>query len=796
MPHMTDNLPELPPEVLADLQRDRTVEQTHESAERAWLKSFAQVICKLRDDAVMARQRSGLETLWKDCEEAYLGIDEMNRDQFAAARWIKPTSMEGPVMVADQAKSMTAVRSTVLPRITARYVDVGAAKVSEILLPIDDKAFSLTSTPLPVLIKGKEDRTAVMLNGVPLTRPAQSHELMAPPAPYTATMNRTMPEMPLTTQDLVEEAIQRATEKAKRAERRIYDWLVESNFAAEMRKVIFDAARLGVGVLKGPFPERVRAQSLSTVPGPGGRPQLTMEFIEQIKPRCAWLDPWNFFPDSACGENPHTGDTCFERAYFSPKQVRLLKDQPGYHSDLIDEILKEGPKDTTKTSRNPHEETEQDRYEGWYCYVSIPRADLFRMNPESAKHTKEEDEWVYAIVTLINDIPVYATLHPLDSGDLPYHVIPWRRRPGSWAGVGVTEQMMVPARLITSAERAMLNNAGRAGSQIVVNRGLVEPMDEEWTVYADKIWAVKESGGEVGRAFTVYEIPNHTREYMSIIEHGLRLAEESTSIPLITQGQSGQTSPETYGATALQNTNANQLLRSIANAFDDYITKPVVTQYYEWLLLDPDVPEEEKGDFQIQAHGSSALVERAIQEQEIAQMGELVIKGWQVFGIDPKKWFAAKMKARRLNPMDFQFTEEEQAKLAQQPPPTPLAVQVAQIRAQTEVELAKLDAGLEQQKIQLDLQLAGAKTGHDRAILQLEMQMLEMKRELAIMDYSARRGIAIDHVKARLAEAAMKLTTQKELAAAGNTRGRRSPQVAVPPMEPVGRAPVGQAYAQ
>jgi hypothetical protein len=35
---------------------------------------------------------------------------------------------------------------------------------------------------------------------------------------------------------------------------RIYDWMVECQHAAEMRKVIDDAARIGVGVLKGPIP--------------------------------------------------------------------------------------------------------------------------------------------------------------------------------------------------------------------------------------------------------------------------------------------------------------------------------------------------------------------------------------------------------------------------------------------------------------------------------------------------------------------------------------------------------------
>jgi hypothetical protein len=28
-------------------------------------------------------------------------------------------------------------------------------------------------------------------------------------------------------------------------------------------------------------------------------------------------------------------------------------------------------------------------------------------------------------------------MNPLDSGELPYHSVPWQRRAGHWAGVGV-----------------------------------------------------------------------------------------------------------------------------------------------------------------------------------------------------------------------------------------------------------------------------------------------------------------------------------------------------------------------
>ena len=292
-----------------------------------------------------------------------------------------------------------------------------------------------------------------------------------------------------------------------------------------------------------------------------------------------------------------------------------------------------------------------------------------------------------------------------------------------------------------------------------------------------------------------------TPQLMSIVEYAFRLAEESTSIPLITQGQSGKTSPDTYGATQLQNNNANQLLRSIGYAFDDYITEPVIRQYYEWLLLDPNVPDSEKGDFHIDAHGSIALVERAIQDQTIMQMGQMVKD--PAFGMDPKKWFKLMAKSKRLDPRELQYTEEEMAELAKQPPTPPPVVQAATIRA--EIDKAKL-AALQQDNEadrQVELQKVKVDTDRDTIYVQAEQERtritgeaklheIEVKRELAMLDYANRHQISLENVKAMLAKTAMTLAAQKQLAGVE----QRAPQVARPVVEPPGRAPNGQAFQQ
>ena len=733
-------------------------------------------IAARRDEAKSARKQSGIEDTWLEAEEAYLGIDDANRAEFANARWMKPQNMDGPITTSRRDVSEE-VKSSVFVRLTSRYVDAGSAKLGEILLPIDDKAFSLSPTPIPDLIKGKADLSQVVHNGVPLEKA----------------------DGPLTVKDLAEEKMNLAATKAKAAEKRIYDWMVECQYPSEMRKVIFDAARVGVGVLKAPYPRLVKGMAMT---------KNVLQITERVAPATKWVDVWNIYPDPACGENVQDGDYIFERDYLSARQLRKLKGLDGYLSDQIDKVLKEGPnKISVDNPGRPDENYGKNRFEVWYYYGSLKREEMERCRPGSTRDVDKTE--VYALVTLVNDSVIRATINPLDSGTFPYHSVPWQRRPGHWAGVGVSEQVRMPQRMVNAATRALLNNAGKsAGCQFIIDQGGIVPGDGRWTLLPDKIWyKVADSvSDDVRKSFTSIVIPNMTPQLMSIVEYAFRLAEESTSIPLITQGQSGKTTPDTFGAAQLQNNNANQLLRSIGYAFDDYITEPVIRQYYEWLLLDPSISEDEKGDFHIDAHGSVALVERAIQDQTIMQMAQMAKD--PAFGVDPKKWFKLMAKSKRLDPRELQYTDDELAQLAQQPPPPAPAVQVATIRADT--DKAKLAAMQQDGKANRDVAMQKIKVDTDRdtvyvqseqertrIVAETRMREIEVKRELALLEYANRHQISLENVKAMLAKTAMTLAAQKQLAGVGHAVDlHKNKQVARPAAEPPGRAANGRAFEQ
>lgn len=807
---------ELPDEVLEALEsfdgeEGRPIDQ---------LEDLAKLLEKERVEAIAERMNSGIDDNFAASEDAYHGIDDMNRSEFMHTRWIKPTAMNAPVTTDQGTSSLPASRSTAFVRLTTRYTDAGKAKVGEIILA--DKTFSLEPTPVPELIHQKFDTTQVQDEmGRPMYRESPSDERTTVALPYgapnimptqrppsqeeqasltaSADPNQLQNPKPLTKGDLAIQKMAYAKEAARRAETRIWDWWVECQHNHEMRKVLFDAARLGVGVVKGPFPQKRRSIAL-LVNEDGSR---EVKFVEKTVPVHCQVDPWNIFPASNCGEHIRDGDYLWERDYMTEASVSDLIGLPGYNTQQLEKVLKNGPKDAAKIDyRNPNDTNQKSVYETWHRYGMIRKEHFQALNPETFK--KEANLFkgktsVFAIVTIINDIPVRGSLHYLESEKIPYHNIPWQRRSGSWAGVGIPEQMSVPQRITNAAVRAMLNNAGiSAGPQIVINKESIHPADGDLTLVPNKVWYLTNDGSinDVQKAFFSFDISNVTAPIMKIVDLGLRLAEESTNIPLVTQGQSGNTTPETYGATQLQDNNANQLLRDIAAAVDGYLTEPLVRDYYEYLLLDPDVPVEEKGDYKIFAKGSRALVDRHIADQTILQMGPYVLN--PAYGINPRKWFAMMLKTKSLIPEDFQYSPEEQLQIDSKPPEVAPAVQVAQINAQIkqaelqlkaqnaekdrqmELQIAQLDAESEMAATQLEQETARLKvkmdTDRDTVYVQAEMQRsqatydaklkeLDMKRQILEMQVAAQQRISTDQAKVRLADTSMKLKVQKELTA-------------------------------
>ena len=761
-------------------------EGASENMDRARLDALGLVIASKRKEAIGARLDSGIESVWMAAEEAYLCIDDSNRADFAKAKWAKPVSMNGPLT--KEAMRSDDTKSTAFVRMTSRYVDAGAARVCEIILPIGDKAFSFGPTPVPELVAQAGDKTPLMDGGRQVYRPMMDGE-----NPQAEPINGMVPA---TQGDYAKAQMEMAQESAEKAEKRIFDWLVECNYPAEARKVIFDSARIGVGVLKGPFPDAQKARALTkTVDG------IKLTISRKVKPSVKWVDAWNFFPADGCGEDIHAGDYVFERDYLTIRKVKELKKQfdkdgqPLYLNDRIDLALKEGPNKCNTEGANPSNKISDKQFEIWYYTGSVSRADMEVGRAAGIEDIPDTEDDVHAIVTMINDTVIQMAINPLDSGAFAYRAKPWSRRAGHWAGVGPGEQVSMPQRMVNAATRAMLNNAGlSSGVQIIVDQMKIIPADGKWAITPNKIWytADGQTVDDVAKAFRAIEFPNVTDALMAIIQYAFKLAEEATNIPLITQGQTDRNTPDTFGAVELQNNNANTFLRSQGYSYDDFVTEPMIHDFYEYLLMDPSVPADEKGDFEINARGSIAMVEKAIQEVFLNTL--LGASKDPAFGVNPKKVMEEILKSKRIDARKVKYTEQEMEQMAKQPPPPPPVIEVAKIRAASAEKIAqgKDAVTIKKSELDVDRDTAYESALNERATIQEQgkARELELRRELEVFKENNAMKRELDKIKAELAQTTMELQTQIKLAAMTN----HAKQVADTKMEPAGRAEPGTAF--
>lgn len=710
------------------------------------LANLSQAIKSLRDDAIKARASSGIEAEWLQDEEYYQGIDDANR----AEAMSKPTSPDGRVMMANSSGSK-ATRSTVFVKLTRPYVDAAAARVADMLLPTDDRNWDIRPTPIPSLVEQSEGKEGV--EGV-----EQAQAIIA--------------------------AAKKASDRART---RIDDWLTQSGYNAELRLVIDDAARMGVGILKGPFPENVRRRAvIQAMEGIG------ISIKEEILPRSRRIDPWNFYPDGSCGEKMQNGKYVFERDDINGRQLKDLAQVPGYIEAAINAVISEGPKSPVSKESKRHQNdsaNDKESYEIWYYHGYLSGEDLNTAFDCGCAVDGERfnDEAQYpAIVTMVNDTVIKAALSPLDSGEFPYDVMIWQRRQGSWAGAGVARQMRTSQDGVNAATRNMMDNAGlSSGPILIIDQSKIKPADGDWTLRPRKVFLTTDSfdGGSVRDAITWVNITALQQELMAIIQFWMQRAEDETGLPMLMQGQLGK-APDTVGGMQLLNNNASGVLRRIARTFDDRITEPHIGRYYEWLLLHGK-DAAEKGDFVIDARGSAALVERDAQAQSLMQM--VALAGNPAFGLDPEKVMAEILKSQRFNVENLVMDDAKKQQMAestqnQQDP----RIAVAQINAQARSQDKQTEAQAANAALQMRQAFDAQQAELDRALKQWEKNV-DAQLEAARLDGD--KNMNSDELKVALARETMKLRTQMKLAAGGT-----APQVATPAMEPYGHAPDGMAF--
>lgn len=683
-----------------------TVAQPDALSAKPRVDALAAMVARRIKDAMASRESSGIEAVWQEDADQYDGIDPLVGDGKTDAQQTRGNQQAGS-------------RSKVVLNITKPKTDAAVARVQEMLVPNDDKPWELKPTPIPELVEAADSKSQQMLT---LGDGSQA-----------------------TAEDVAKTVMAKATKATEAMTDWVEDQFVEGSVYAEMRKVIRSAGRLGTGVLKGPFPVLRESRKWTTTQG-----ITALSVVAKTAPTSKSLDVRDLFPDPACGENIHNGSYVVERDYATARQLKKLaksvnaEGQPEYDSEAIAAALIEGPPSRARDSARFRPQagesvSESDVFELYYYYGDVDPDTLLEMGvPEGT--IRPEDvalESVPAIVTMLNDRPIKAAVNPMETGEFPFDVFPWEVVEGQPWGRGVPRKMGVAQRMMTAATRAMLENAGlSAGPQVAITEGALTPMDGRYEITGRKLWKFKpnEFIAKIQDAMNVWNIDSAQEQLAAIIQFALQMADELTNLPLLLQGmdQPGK-APDTLGAQQMRQSNANAPLRVIAKQFDDYLIARHLRAYYDWGMQ--FAPENCRGDMQVNARGSTALVQREIAREFYAQAYPLSQRPGS--RIDPDKLDAEIFRSNGVSFESVCFTDEEWAQrqeaMKNQPPPADPRIEAAQIRADFERE-----------------RLEFMKQDHE-ADRQMQAKVKDIEFEIQALEFAGQKQISLETLKAMLA---------------------------------------------
>lgn len=722
------------------------------------IEAFSLSILKKRQEAVEGRAASGIEREWRTAEVALEGRSESE----AKNDMIQYATGEAYLSPTDEAR-----RSKVVVNILRGKAETAIGRFSEILLPVDSANFQLKCTPKPYLVKSLDDETPIKTDdGLAQTENGE----------------------PLTVADKARKEMDDAERAMERMQTEIEDQLSECGFNGECRKVVKSAVNLGTGILKGPFVSKKIKKAWIKIEDSTGE-VWDMDISETQVPESKCVDVWDVYPDPNCGGDIAKASYIWERDTILPRELRDLIGLPGFLEDQVLLVLADEPKKTTveysKTGTHKMRQNTAsmgNAYERWFYYGDASVDDLTALGVDLDDTNAAS---VSCCVEFVNDRPIRVTLNMIDSGELPYDFFQWVPRQNTVWGMGLIIGSLDQQRIITAAWRSMMDNAGdSSGVNTIIGPG-VEPADGIWELTGKKLWWATNDGiDDVRKAFTQFQVANNQAELQAIIDLTLRFIDMETQMPMLFQGEQGKL-PDTLGATNIMVDSNNVAFRSRVKIWDDNITRPHLTRYYDYNMLYND-SSDIKGDFSVEPIGSSVFLERDQQGQTLLNLMNL--KQDPDFNrlVDWDKVAEKLLGAQKLDVLktaeQLQAFDEAQ-KQAQEQPPEDSALQVAQIRAESEAKTIEARLQVAQISASAKMQIAQAQQEHELELKTADLQIAMMKADRS-------EKVELEKAKERLTTKAAEIGLQRELAG----KDGHGPQVLEPPVEPPPRAANGRAY--
>lgn len=515
-------------------------------------------------------------------------------------------------------------RSSAFINQTRPKTNAMSAKLMDMLFPTDEKAWAIEPTPVPELVAEAEQ-------AVEAARKARTEAMLADqdgadPAAIEAVQQKAS-ALDKAANDLKARQDE-ARGRAMHMEREIEDALVQCRWPSEARDVIEDACRMGAGVVEGPvLNDRVRARWVSD--GAGG---WVMEHQSSPKPALRRVSPWDFFPDPDA-RTIHEASGCFVRHVMTKRTLRRLALLPGVDPDAVRRLLQRGPQEQTPAYiadlRNISGEQQaptEPRYVVWR-YVGA-------LEPEDVR-TLAEGAGDAAMAGLAGELDPLAELpvvvlfcdgellridpYPLDAAEPLFHIFRLEADEATVWGYGIPWMIRSPQRVLNAAWRAMMDNAGVAAGPQVVRSSKAKTEDGTNELRPWQVWTYDDQDptGSGRKPVDLLQPSMNQEPLANIITMAMQIIDQMVSMPTIQQGEQDSNTPKTVGGMALLMSAGNVVFRRIVRSWDDDVSVPAISGLYHW-HMQHSPKGHLKGDHEVKALGSSVLLVRELQTQNLA----------------------------------------------------------------------------------------------------------------------------------------------------------------------------------
>lgn len=619
--------------------------------------------------------------------------------------------------------------SRVFVPLTRRLVNLCEARLFDMLFPSDRRFYVTEPTPVPDV--DQADRLADQLPG--------EHPVQLPGGPTVKAGSL---------QGAIKQVIEEAKLRNDAMQREIDDQLAECRYPSVARDAIHDAVLLGTGVLKGPSPLIKTTKRWSM--GEDGSHVLFME--QRPVPVTVRVDVWNFFPDMSATT---MGDCerVWERHFLTKRQMAALKDMPGVDHDGLREILGAEPSTPANNYRerlrsiNGANGAPDPRYEVWEYHGPVDRQDLIDCGCE----IEEDDPLVQytGIVWFCEGVVFKAAINPMDSGELPYRVFNWQKDESSIFGLGLPYEVRDQQVSANSSWRAMLDNMGLCVKpQVILDLNSVEPVNGSMDLEPGKFWMNKRPGSDARQGIQFVEIGSRLQELQQIFAASKALIEEVGTMPGFIQGQDAPAKMQSATEASISWTAANLWVRRCVRNWDDDITTPLISAYYDYNMQYSE-KEEIKGDCKVRALGVVALAELEGQAGKMQQLANAA----SAMGLPMSTQYAMLRELSRslkLDPDRWLPSEQEIAKIKEQEANGPPKVDPEMLKWQVAKENNQMDFALGKEQIQLKREELQGRREDNQARMQLEIADTAAQQRITQQEAMRRYGFEAQRTNAEL----------------------------------------------